>query len=382
MTRRAGAHPSFPTSSERFLPRALILAGWMCVRFDNGQETDLELYQRAAKRLFGVSLSPATAQRYIAEFDLTWQMMGSRSDHKVQTKDELVQDALEWLQSYHKDGFGAVEPHKLWCIDGITDTEKRNRIWTYGKKNSDQRKCKTPKLAFTSTLLPLVNALGQQLGPAINTTNPDLDPDGKNGHNVRRFCQQLGLRSKDIYFVAGGKHYCKESLAGYSSFLRDTRPWDGHRILSDAARVFRVRGEDFFEEKGFEAHRTFVPSAHGQLSLIDGFINPWAKGGWRSSRKRFGTQWERTLVLAHEVVHVPPRDTAMAWENHHLVGSMPTYEQVEHLLFPKQGKNEARENLWDECVLAFEEFGPEPAWEDELWYLDAIDSRLDGRYWH
>jgi transposase len=156
--------------------RRAILAGWMCVRFDNGQETDLELYQRAAKHLFGVSLSEATSLRYIAEFDLTWQMMGSRSNHKVRTKDELVQDALEWLQSYHKDGFGAVEPQKLWCIDAITDTERTNRIWTFGKKNSDQRKCKTLKLAFTSTLFPMVNAVGEQLGPAINTSNPDLDP--------------------------------------------------------------------------------------------------------------------------------------------------------------------------------------------------------------
>ena len=87
-------------------------------------------------------------------------------------------------------------------------------------------------------------------------------------------------------------------------------------------------------------------------------------------------------MLAHEVVHIPPRATAMAWENRHLVGSAPTYEQVEHLLFPKGGENPARENLWDECVLAYEEFCPDDGWEDELWYPDALDSSLDGQYWH
>ena len=71
-------------------------------------------------------------------------------------------------------------------------------------------------------MFPMVNAVGEQLGPAINTSNPDLDPDGRNGYNVRAFCREKGLRSKDIYFLPQKKHYCKESQAGYSSFLWDT----------------------------------------------------------------------------------------------------------------------------------------------------------------
>ena len=127
----------------------------------------------------------------------------------------------------------------------------------------------------------MVNAFGQQLGPAIDTYDSDWDPDGRN----------------------------------------------------DDSRLFRGKGEGFFEDLGFEAHRSFVPSAHGPLSLIDGFINPWAKGGWRQSRKRFAFQWEWTLLLAHEMLHVPARETAMAWERHMLVGNTPTREQVEQFLF-------------------------------------------------
>ena len=175
-------------------------------------------------------------------------------------------------------------------------------------------------------------------GPPIFTHNSALDPDGYNRHNVRAFCRQYGLLTKQIYYVPSKKHYCKESRATYSSFLIDTKPWSGHRILSDAARFFHWEGKDFFEELGFEAHRSFIPSAHGQLSIIDGFINPWAKAGWRSSRNAFASQWETTLLLAHEILHISRQEAAKAWERHLLVGSTPTYDQVERFLFPKKGK--------------------------------------------
>ena len=358
-----------------------ILAGWFCVRFDNGQDTDLAMYQRAAKHLFGVSLSERTAHRYIAEFDLTWQLMGARSHHKVGTKEALILDALEWLQRYHADGFPAMEPQKLWCTDGVTDSLRVERIHRYGKKNGGQRKCRTPKKVFTSTFLPMVNAVGQQLVSAIDTYDPDLDPNGRNGYNVWALCRRLGLQPKNIYFLRTNDVYCPESRSGYSSFLMDTQPWRSHRLLYDDSPLFRGKGKDFFEDLGFEAHRLFVPSAHGPLSLIDGFINAWAKGGWHQSRKRFAFQWERTLLLAHEMLHIPARETAMAWERHMLVGSTPTREQVEQFLFPHQGNNEARENLWDKCVLAYAGLNLDAQWEDTMWYPDVIDSSLDGAYW-
>ena len=199
---------------------------------------------------------------------------------------------------------------------------------------------------------------------------------------MRAFCRQYGLLTEQIYYVPSKKHYCKESRATYSSFLIDTKPWSGHRILSDAARFFHWKGEDFFEELGFEAHRSFIPSAHGQLSIIDGFINPWAKAGWRSSRNAFASPWETTLLLAHEILHIPRQEAAKAWERHILVGSTPTYDQVERFLFPKEGKNLSRENLWDKCVAAYEDMGLDVGWADALRYPDALDSSLDGGYWH
>src|SRR6185436_8011255 len=100
--------------------------------------------------------------------------------------------------------------------------------------------------------------------------------------------------------------------------------------------------EHFFEDFGFEAHRSFVPSAPGQLSLIDGFNKPWAKDGWRFSCKMLASLWEWTLLLAHEILHVPARETAMAWERHMLVGNTPTCEQVERFLCPQNGQQMSR----------------------------------------
>lgn len=300
---------------------------------------------------------------------------------KLCQRDTLVADALEWYQGYHGQGFGAVDPQNLWCIDCTTDSTRLERPKTIGRKNGPQRKIWQLPRKETASIYVTVNALGQQVGPAIATHNPDLDLEGPNQHNVRRYLKQLGLRAKDLYYVPSDKYYCKESRDMYSSFLSDIGNWGGHRVLSDAGRFFSVRGEDLFLDLGFEDHMTFVPSAHGQISVIDGYINGTAKAAWRKSRESVATQWESTLLLAHEILHTRPQSTAMAWERHMLVGAMPNRDLIERFLFQKEYKDEARQNRWQKYLETYADAGLEDGWDKNLRRPNAVDSKLDGQYW-
>lgn len=357
------------------------LAGWVLLREDQALVTSLPTVVAGANRMFHQQLSLPTASRYMDEFDLSYKLSGSRPEAKQKTKEELVTAQFEWSLRYHQDGFGSGELRKLWCIDGVTDTEKNQRTKSIGRRGGTQRKLNRGERTHVSTLLVMCNAEGFQVGPGVFTFNEDLKLDGPNGGNVKKFMKQEGLDCKFLYYVPSQKTYCKESRDAYYSFLNATKPWEGHRVISDQSTIFRVDGEDFFEEIGFEQHRTLVPETHGPVSLQDGFMNPWAKNGQRSRVDYRTPQWEKTLMLAHEFLHIPPAQTARAWERHMLVGATPTRDQVAQFLFPKEGKDEARQNLWDKCIAAYNDLELEDGWDDALDAPGAVPSGLDGTYW-
>ena len=99
----------------------MVHAGRILCFQDVGLGVDAEAFRLGGKRLYGVSLSPATTSRYIDRWDISTQLVSSRSSLRVASRDTLVSDALEWYREYHQQGFGASEPRKLWCIDSTTD---------------------------------------------------------------------------------------------------------------------------------------------------------------------------------------------------------------------------------------------------------------------
>lgn len=293
-----------------------------------------------------------------------------------------MDEAFEWYLEYHNDGFGTVEPRKLWCVDCLSDTEKNTRTKSFGREGGTQRKIQQGPRVFSSSLYAMCNALGQQVGPGVFSLNPDLNLEGPNGGNVRRCMREKGLDTKFLYYINGAKTYCKEDRDSYYSFLNATKPWEEHRILSDKSTIFRVDGEDFFETLGFEQHRTFPPDVHGPMSLQDGFMNSRAKEAWRSSCSPLMPQWEKTLLLAHELLYIPPAETSAAWSRHMFVGATPTREQVERFLFPKEYKNAERKKLWDRCLATYYDLELEDGWDDALGAPAALPSELDGSYWN
>jgi hypothetical protein len=154
--------------------------------------------------------------------------------------------------------------------------------------------------SIQARFITMVNAEGKQVGPAIFTHNPDLDPDGHNGVAVQAKCKILDLDVDNIYFVKSNKHYHKEDTNCYYSFLSEYGTWEGHRVISNQGMSFKVDSEDLFLSLGFDCHETFTPSTHGPLSINDGHLHSVAKAAWHQQQDDNDPEWVHTLLLAHE----------------------------------------------------------------------------------
>ena|SRR3990167_2875590 len=336
-----------------------IIAGYFLTREDSGQKSTLQTYIDTADRFFSVNLSHATATRYLVEFHLSSKFMGLRSGKDSRTKNDIIAEALADLQRFHNSGFLSVEASRLWCIDAVTDTRRNERIISYGRKGGTQRKFIGLVPKYTSTIITMVNAEGKQVGPAIFTHNPDLDPDGRNGKAIQAKCKILDLDVDNIYFVKSNKFYHKEDTNCYYSFLSEYGTWEGHRVISDRGLHFKINGEDLFDSLGFDRHETFTPSVHGPLSINDGHLHPVAKAAWRQQRDDNDPEWIHTLLLAHEVFHVPPSQTAAKWKEHMLYKRQPSARRVEELFFKNETKENVYTKLWEQCIAHYREFAQE-----------------------
>lgn len=352
-----------PLSAEKATGRARALteqqercvAGWFLSMEDNNIDTVLEDYVRVAKALFDVEVSPATASRNLNAAQLSHKLKGPRKRASKLTMDQIVVDYLDCVQRLHRDGHLGGRLSHLWCIDATTTTQKDGRDSSWGRRGGEQRKAASRELTFTDNLITLVNALGEQLGPGIFTSNPDLDPDGANGAAVKKACRKRKLRPQDIYYVKDGPKYLKESRDMYQSFLGDNAPWKGHIVLTDKNTIFTVDGGNIFEDEGFDVAPQLNAPSHGMTSINDGVLHPHAKGRWAKMDRTHDTpQWIRTLDLAHCIITVPSALVKQGFKDRLMLGSQPSRTKVEAIVKGKDFKNPKRLAIWNACKAEYE----------------------------
>jgi transposase len=257
-----------------------IITGLFLLREDEQKVSSRLTYKEFAKEMFDAKLDVSTVSRYLKRAGLSYKLLGPRRRSTKLARADLGLDALDSLQKLHQAGYMSYRKSHLWCIDVVSDTQQNQRQKSFGRRGGTQQKMPSIKLVYTSSLVTLVNANGEQLGPGIFTSNPDLDLDGPNGAAVRRYLSFWKLQQEDLYFIKDGPKYVKESKAMYQSFLDDNKPWRGHVVITDGSKVFAKNGENIFLDCGFTAAPKLNSASHGMLSINDGVIHKIAKSKW------------------------------------------------------------------------------------------------------
>jgi len=293
-----------------------VMTGLFLTREDNKKVSSLSTYAAFALDMFDVHLSKASVSRYMRKAELSIKLLGPRKRGTKRSRDELALDALECIQRLNNDGYLSYPKANLWSIDAVTDTQQHDRVKSIGRLGGNQQKFPLTDLVYTSSIVTLVSAKGEQLGPGIFTSNPDLNPNGRNRNAIARVLRKLHLRWEDLYYIPGGKNYMKESRAMYQSFLNDHLPWGGHVVITDANSHFTKNGENIFENIGFDAAPQLNSDSHGMLSINDGILHKVAKAEWRSRWYENQPQWDKTLDLAYCLITVNKDMVARKWREH------------------------------------------------------------------
>ena len=278
-----------------------VLAGLFLSREDEGLKSGLPLYASSAKAMFGVSVSKATGSRYLKEDYLSRKKLGPRERAQKETEDERVFAYFELVKGLHDVHLFNVDPSHVWNIDVVSNKQRNDDTIMYGRFGGTQRKSKRAKIEWTDSIITMVNMLGEQLGPFITSSNPDLNPFGSNRKKLMKTLRHLGLRAEDIDYRKDGKSFSKEDRKMYKKFLGNHRPWDGHYVLTDNATLYIENDKCIFETLGFDGAPRLTSCIHGAASLLDGVVHPHAKPRWRS----IGTKGSRNgseLYISHTVL--------------------------------------------------------------------------------
>ena len=62
-------------------------------------------------------VNPSTVARYLAEFDLSRQMLGSRPRPENVSFEQYAQEGYDYIVGLHNDGFFKHDPNLIWAVD-------------------------------------------------------------------------------------------------------------------------------------------------------------------------------------------------------------------------------------------------------------------------
>jgi hypothetical protein len=82
-----------------------------------------------------VDISLSTASTYLAEFELTRRMMGSRPRNPGVTFEQYAKEGYDYILDLHNSGFFLAEPSLMWAVDFMSTAIKQLHYFTYGAKS-------------------------------------------------------------------------------------------------------------------------------------------------------------------------------------------------------------------------------------------------------
>jgi hypothetical protein len=210
------------------------------------------------------------------------------------------------------------------------------------------------------------------------THDPTFNPKGPHWNLVKEWCAEYGVSTKQIHFIRSEKKYCKESVDHVVHFMHHYgQQLSKAFILHDGGNSFKMDGR-FIMVGRDNTVLCFPTETHGELSVLDNLANAIAKQVWRA-RRPADDMAKADLFLLRCIMDVKGDQIKDMWrKNLFLHRNTPGLKEVSDLL---RGNPNPKCELLEYYVNSYEEWMSDNKKDVQRDVLEALESKLDGRYW-
>jgi hypothetical protein len=133
--------------------------------------------------------------------------------------------------------------------------------------------------------------------------------------------------------------------------------WKEVHMMHDAGNVFKVEGEDVFDDSWAAEVAVYEPCCHGDLSPNDNSYHGIVKNKWINHRQKYETEAEQSLFLLHLCDKVEARTIATQFTRNFLLDKDDLHlEDVEKILKPNKALTEEQLRHHKSCFRAYRRF--------------------------
>jgi hypothetical protein len=321
--------------------------------FGAKKKVDRRRYRGFLEESFGVAISPGTASNYLAEFELTRQMMGSRPRDPGVSFEQYAKEAYDYIVGLHNDGFFLQEPSLVWAVDFTSTAIKQQRYFTYGAKGQKQQKYTKGTHVYTDNIFTSVGLNGSIIAPHGFSANPALGP---NSAVKTQLCQQYEVDSDTVLFCPDSGNWVGETASMVYTVVKKYS-WEGCYVVHDDRNSWKPKGLDIFYE--YKAARVSVMphNPHGELSPCDCNYHSVAKEAERASRPDDASDAEITIRTMYYLGNVKADSIRSFWTQNFMLDSKKlSYAAYVDMLKGRDTVNAQRQQLHLECIEAYDQF--------------------------
>jgi hypothetical protein len=279
-----------------------ILWGWVLDRNFQNQRVDLAGFRAESQKLFGVSLSVASASSYLAKGGFASRTAGHRAAGFRLDQEQQRQLLWDWVR-----GMDFSSERQRMCSIDFTYTSQRNLLQrTFSLSGTSQPKVDRAISRHTNCIVTCVWADGANRTPAVLFTynsafRTDRNPTARRTEiykHLEREANRLQIDFDRIVYVghktAETRTFVQESDDLLKSFFTYYHVPEGTVVLSDSGNAF---GSGVLEALGFSRHAKYPPAVHQYLSPNDNNLHGAAKQLWRQSGVDFRDDVSSSLLL-------------------------------------------------------------------------------------
>ncbi|MEZ0208733.1 MAG: hypothetical protein ACAH17_00970, partial [Candidatus Paceibacterota bacterium] len=203
-----------------------VAAGWV---LRHEEKVGLRRYPGFISDAFGVDISPSTASSYLAEFDLTRRMMGSRPRDPGVTFEQYAQEGYDYIVGLHNDGFFLQDASLVWAVDFTSTAIRQQRYHTSDGKGSKQKKYTKQEHVHTDNIFTALDLDGSTIEPHAFSSNEELRP----GSPVKaQLCQKYGVNADTVLYCPDSGNWVGETSSMVYTVVKKY-DWQGCYVIHD-----------------------------------------------------------------------------------------------------------------------------------------------------